>query len=1511
MLNAQSAFLRSCVARTARQILTLALIVVATAPAWGSLAVDAVKSTDRSSSASTIVSPTFSTTSGNELLLAFVATDAKAAGITVTGVTGANLTWVLVRRTNAQLGTSEIWRAYAPSILSNVTVTASLSQSVPASITVVTFTGADATGVNGAGAIGNSASANASSGAPSASLVTTRNGSWVFGVGNDWDHAVTHTAASGQTVLHQYLATVGDTYWVQEQNSPTVLSGTTVFINDTAPTTDRYNLTIAEVLPATTSGGTTFTISGSITPAASGAGSTVALTQNGTALASSTADANGNYSFASLANGTYTITPTKTGFTFSPTSQSVTVNGANQTAVNFAAQSGASWSISGTIGGAGCTGCSFVQSTRSSQAGHTDWPTLLNVKAGDALVYIGEFTNWTPGATVNMTDSHGNTWHRCDNNATTDFVEVQDQTTNGMSCQYTLNTAAWPTITAQPVSSQCVNISCTQVGGAFFELALPATATARAWATPHAGTSTSGTNNVSCGSITLTEANDFLMCDFNNASGTPTAGTTPVPFTMRETVVSAIETGLYSGSGTITPTGTLSASGITYTGITVAFGLTTGGAGTTVTLSGSSNASTVTDANGNYSFTGLANGPYTVTPSKAGYIFSPANQPVTINGANQTGVNFTPQIVNTLSISGTISPAASGVGTSVTLSGAASQTVTADSSGNFTFTGLVNGSYTVTPSKSGFTFSPANQPVVVNGANVPGVNFTATALPTWSISGTISPLASGVGTLVTLSGTASKTATADSSGNYTFTGLANGSYTVTPSKTGFTFSPANQPVPVNAANVTAVNFTATAVPTWSISGTITPAASGSGALLTLSGTPSATTTADGTGAYSFSNLPNGTFTVTPTKTGFTFTPPSQTLTISGANVTANFTAQSGSTLLFPDLRDIIPSGNISVVQSGGSKMFQYTHDTLNGGPGPLVIQPAYNAASGSYQGTQYIYTHSGSTWTIAQTIPIAGSFIFDAAHGHFHFPFVTYGLYTVGADGNPGTPIATSGKISFCINDSFIYDKSLPNAGQIGNLGSCSDPLSLRGLNIGAVDEYDQTDEGQSISIAGVPDGTYWLRAVVDPDNYLAEADKTNNETDVEVTISGTNVTVIQQMNPVLPAPPAIAVTSPSAGTISGTVTLTASASTTSGVQFLVDGEPLGGLVTNPTNTSSWDTTTITNGTHWLAAQTTGSTGRVGTSPVVAVTVANSSAAPPVVQITSPTAGSTVNAVVTISATAASSETINSVSFFVDNSLIGTVTAPPYLTSWDTQTASTGTHSLTASATDILGGVGTSPPVSVNVDNSHPPNQLAVDASASIDGNGVMTTPQFNTANDGELLIAFVAYDGPGTSQQTATVSGGGLLWTLLKRSNTQAGTAEIWSARASDAPFPVTVISQPGIGTYHGSLTVIAFVNASGSGIVGQAGAASGPPDIIVPGVSAGNWVFAVGNDWDKAVGRTPVSGQVLVHQRIDTQTGDTYWVQSTVSPATANALVDIHDSAPTTDRWNYAVVEVVATPQ
>ena len=111
-------------------------------------------------------------------------------------------------------------------------------------ITVAAFAGADPTT---SGAVG---SGSAASGAPSASLVTTRAGSWVWGVGEDWDKATARTVGPGQTIIDQFLSPSGDTFWTQRQNSPTPTAGTTVSISDTAPTADRWNLALIEVRPA-------------------------------------------------------------------------------------------------------------------------------------------------------------------------------------------------------------------------------------------------------------------------------------------------------------------------------------------------------------------------------------------------------------------------------------------------------------------------------------------------------------------------------------------------------------------------------------------------------------------------------------------------------------------------------------------------------------------------------------------------------------------------------------------------------------------------------------------------------------------------------------------------------------------------------------------------------------------------------------------------------------------------------------------------------------------------------------------------------------------------------------------------------------------------------------------------------------------------------------------------------------------------------------------------------------
>ena len=171
----------------------------------------------------------------------------------------------------------------------------------------------------------------------------------------------------------------------------------------------------------------------------------------------------------------------------------------------------------------------------------------------------------------------------------------------------------------------------------------------------------------------------------------------------------------------------------------------------------------------------------------------------------------------TFTISGTISPSTGGSGATLVLSGVSTANSTADSSGNYTFTGLANGTYVVAPSHTGYVYAPATQAVTINGANATGVNFTATSQQTFSISGTITPLTGGAGATVTLSGPAAATSTSGSSGTYTFAGLLSGSYTVTPTSRGFSYTPASQQVTLSAANVAAINFTATAQAVHSVS----------------------------------------------------------------------------------------------------------------------------------------------------------------------------------------------------------------------------------------------------------------------------------------------------------------------------------------------------------------------------------------------------------------------------------------------------------------------------------------------------------------------------------------------------------------------------------------------------------------------------------------------------------------------------------------------------------------------
>jgi fibronectin type 3 domain-containing protein len=98
---------------------------------------------------------------------------------------------------------------------------------------------------------------------------------------------------------------------------------------------------------------------------------------------------------------------------------------------------------------------------------------------------------------------------------------------------------------------------------------------------------------------------------------------------------------------------------------------------------------------------------------------------------------------------------------------------------------------------------------------------------------------------------------------------------------------------------------------------------------------------------------------------------------------------------------------------------------------------------------------------------------------------------------------------------------------------------------------------------------------------------------------------------------PTATVTAPPAGaTLAGTVTVSANASDNVGVasvQFKVDGIAIGPSLTGTPYSYSWNTTTVSNGTHTLAAVATDTSGNATTSPGVTVNVSNTVTAAPTV----------------------------------------------------------------------------------------------------------------------------------------------------------------------------------------------------------------------------------------------------------------------------------------------------------
>ncbi len=133
-------------------------------------------------------------------------------------------------------------------------------------------------------------------------------------------------------------------------------------------------------------------------------------------------------------------------------------------------------------------------------------------------------------------------------------------------------------------------------------------------------------------------------------------------------------------------------------------------------------------------------------------------------------------------------------------------------------------SFTDSSLKSGttFTYEVIARDAAGNKSAASSVNIATAPILTYKISGKISSGTTGLASVyVVISGAGSGVFITDADGNYSMAGVSAGSYTVTPVFSGYTFTPSSKTVAVIGADVSAIDFSATAVNAGTVVGGIT------------------------------------------------------------------------------------------------------------------------------------------------------------------------------------------------------------------------------------------------------------------------------------------------------------------------------------------------------------------------------------------------------------------------------------------------------------------------------------------------------------------------------------------------------------------------------------------------------------------------------------------------------------------------------------------------------------------
>ncbi|MDR6321113.1 lysyl oxidase family protein [Actinoplanes couchii] len=208
----------------------------------------------------------------------------------------------------------------------------------------------------------------------------------------------------------------------------------------------------------------------------------------------------------------------------------------------------------------------------------------------------------------------------------------------------------------------------------------------------------------------------------------------------------------------------------------------------------------------------------------------------------------------------------------------------------------------------------------------------------------------------------------------------------------------------------------------------------------------------------------------------------------------------------PDLRSL-PAWGISLSEEEGRTFINFGATVWNAGTSPLLVDGfrRSGADSGLMDAYQYFFDAKGNQVGSKE----AGTMEWDPREGHKHWHFTDFAQYNLLAADK--ALAVRSGKEAFCLANTDAVDFTIagakwrPENTSLETSCGADTVVAVREvLDIGNGDTYTQDRPGQSFEITDLPNGTYYIEVLANPDNKLAELSTSNNTALREVILGGT-----------------------------------------------------------------------------------------------------------------------------------------------------------------------------------------------------------------------------------------------------------------------------------------------------------------------------------------------------------------------------------------------------------------------